>query len=445
MHVIINVSTTKFALNGILYLKNYITAVKGNKVTLFNCYESGNVLVELAHYNQFTVNGEMFTSATALQEALLDVIYYRNTLEGPGPQTGSLLELNDTPDSYIGKKGSLVRVKPNENGVEFSEYGPFHTQYYSLGNLPGMGDITRDQVSEWLNQQLFALSIGEASVPVLLEFSRILNGVTKKYIFHFTKGKGMWGAAGGANTAGTVYPGYFILTSILVFTPDDIVNSPASQIIPLGNLPSANYLNAANSQQRDFSDSGSATENGIVAYYFSYTQNGILYFVQFTGTAGIYGGSATPFNASQLVPSTNSNIEPTPVPGWQQTLQQNNVTSIAPQIIDPATGNVLTFAGSGMKVLFTNSKTLYLDLEQVENNFTLRFPAPTQDDQLVYKSHFIGTDKIVSTYAEMITMGAPVNGIYKYTVLNDENKGQTYTQYNWYSTGIRVWIAAMVE
>ena len=75
MIVIKTLSGTRFTLNGIQYFKNYISAVYGNKIEIFNCYERKDVLLPQTHFNQFTVDGVYYSDAASLQSALLGVIY----------------------------------------------------------------------------------------------------------------------------------------------------------------------------------------------------------------------------------------------------------------------------------------------------------------------------------------------------------------------------------
>lgn len=86
MNTIIEVDDFKFSLNGVKYLKNYLSRPYGNKLEVYNCYERKDVLIEQAHYSEFTVDGATFGSVAALQEALLNVLYNRNSLnEGTFP------------------------------------------------------------------------------------------------------------------------------------------------------------------------------------------------------------------------------------------------------------------------------------------------------------------------------------------------------------------------
>jgi hypothetical protein len=82
MIVINTIDNRKFSLNGIPFLKNYISAVRNTKIIIFNCYESKDVLVELTPYIQFSINGISYNTPAEVQAALLDVIYSRATLGG---------------------------------------------------------------------------------------------------------------------------------------------------------------------------------------------------------------------------------------------------------------------------------------------------------------------------------------------------------------------------
>jgi hypothetical protein len=80
MNIINTISNKRFSVNCIEYLKNYVSRVAGDKVEIFNNYERSDVLVALQHYSDFRVDGIVYNSATALQSALLPVIFSRGTL-----------------------------------------------------------------------------------------------------------------------------------------------------------------------------------------------------------------------------------------------------------------------------------------------------------------------------------------------------------------------------
>ncbi len=83
--IIAPVNDKRFSVNNIQYLKNYITAVHGNRIEIFNCYERSDVLVPLSHYSNFRVSGVVYPNALALQAALLPLLYSRGNMGGGGP------------------------------------------------------------------------------------------------------------------------------------------------------------------------------------------------------------------------------------------------------------------------------------------------------------------------------------------------------------------------
>lgn len=85
MNIINSVTDKRFSINNVQYLKNYVSAVYGNKIEIFNCYERGDVLVPLTHYSNFMVNGVLYPNATDLQATLLPVLYSRANLGGATP------------------------------------------------------------------------------------------------------------------------------------------------------------------------------------------------------------------------------------------------------------------------------------------------------------------------------------------------------------------------
>src|SRR5688572_10114093 len=82
MTIINSISNSRFSFNGIEYLRNYVSVVRGDRIEIFNCYEQEDILLCLTHYNQVTLNGTIHISATNLHSALQDIIYSRSTLSG---------------------------------------------------------------------------------------------------------------------------------------------------------------------------------------------------------------------------------------------------------------------------------------------------------------------------------------------------------------------------
>lgn len=90
MNIINTIDDRKFSLNGIPYLRNYISTVYGQSIEIFNCYERCDVLVPQTPVNQYRVNNVTYSSAAALQTALLNVSYSRNTMGGEIPDQDNI-------------------------------------------------------------------------------------------------------------------------------------------------------------------------------------------------------------------------------------------------------------------------------------------------------------------------------------------------------------------
>lgn len=78
MNIITSVSDKYFSLNGIRYVRNYLSKPYGEDIEIYNCYDRKDVLVSRSHFGNFQVNGVQYISLSTLQAALLDVTYNRN-------------------------------------------------------------------------------------------------------------------------------------------------------------------------------------------------------------------------------------------------------------------------------------------------------------------------------------------------------------------------------
>lgn len=263
----------RFTLNGTQYFRNYITKIAGSKLMIFNAYDNKDVLVQLSEYNQFTVNGSSYESVEELQSAIMGICYDRTTLGDSG-----IFNQDNVP--RIISLGYMA-----ENGLDAE----------SLNYLP--------------------FTITETDSPVIFK-GHTFGG--KKYTYLFKKGKGTYGLGGTPFNQND-----FELINVSGLTIGDIEDTSSTVIINLGELSDGDYLAAANSTQRDFTLSGQLDDDeNIISYYFSYTQNDVLYFVQFVGSPSIYNGNLT---ESDLVSSTNS--EAAPDITLQQITDNGNVTT----------------------------------------------------------------------------------------------------------------------
>jgi hypothetical protein len=106
MIIIDTVSSTRFSVDGVPYLKNYISEVAGNQITIFNAYDRKDIRVDWTHYGDITLNGVVYGNSADLQSNLLPVIYTRASLGGAsGVQSivaGTNITVDDTdPENPI--------------------------------------------------------------------------------------------------------------------------------------------------------------------------------------------------------------------------------------------------------------------------------------------------------------------------------------------------------
>lgn len=159
MNIINTISNKRFLLNGIEYLKNYASRVAGDKIEIFNNYERSDVLVSLQHYSEFRVDGVVFSTAAALQSALLPVIFSRGTLG------------NDV--------------------AEINQDNIFKVQYYFVD----MQDDIFAIVNKINTGEPFTISDTENVLFSCLAIQDYFNSKTEKYLLTGL-GKGTYGAGG---------------------------------------------------------------------------------------------------------------------------------------------------------------------------------------------------------------------------------------------------------
>jgi hypothetical protein len=127
MIIIDTVSSTRFSVDGVPYLKNYISEVAGNQITIFNAYDRKDIRVDWTHYGDITLNGVVYGNSADLQSNLLPVIYTRASLGGAsGVQSivaGTNITVDDTdPENPIvsstgGGGGAVTSVNSDIGAV----------------------------------------------------------------------------------------------------------------------------------------------------------------------------------------------------------------------------------------------------------------------------------------------------------------------------------------
>lgn len=341
MIIINDLNESRFTLNGVQYFKNYLTRVAGNSLSIYNAYNTCDILVPFSPHERFQVNGSLFEAVEELQAALVGICYTRNTLNEGSPAD----------------QNNIGRV------ISFGELLPQNGLY-----------ITREEASAKINSLAEPITISAKDSPVNFTFTR----EGKMYGFEFLGGKGVWGSASGSE----VFPHQFLLKTLYDITPEDITRETSgASIISLGEIPDGNFLAAANSSQRDFSNSGMADENGIIkSYYFTYTNDSVLNFVQFVGEAGVYNGNIT---TDDLVSSTNSKASP--IIDYEGVLQYGKVAVSPARHQDRLTGMITEFNGSGFKSI-KNEAAQTFKIAEPTGNHEVVFPPANQNDSIVYAS-----------------------------------------------------------
>lgn len=343
MNIINTLDDKRFTLNGIQYFRNYVSVVRGSRVELFNCYERKDVLVPLADFTEFTVNGSLPDSAANLQEALIEVTYSRITGSGSSTQnnTGRYITI-----------GPRRGVSPPATPAELAQY----INQNSSSTLGLSGSLSGG-----------FMTITDTNAPVFLSSTVNIGGAYYNHIFVFNGGKGAWG---NVPEGSQVSAGQLKLISVTALSPSDV---ESDNIIALGEIEPNGFLAAANSQSRNFTDSDKS-------HYFSYVIDAVLYLSLFTGNPGIYGGNnALQFASSDFASLTNSTVSPTPVPTLEQILSHSTIITLP---LNLSTGTKKTkLGGEGLDYTTQSSgKIVKMRFAEPVADVTHSIPAKTTND-----------------------------------------------------------------
>lgn len=277
MHFIDSLNETRFTLNGAEYLKNYVSAVRGGKVEIFNCYETKDILVPLSRPAEISVNGSVYEDALQLQAVLQDVLFSRSTLTG-----GSTIGQNN--------KGRIIALR---------------TIY----------DISVEHAAEKANQ--LNIQVLEDECPVVLTGIKPNGRSSQKYYYLFLGGKGSWGSNGSP-----IQPAHLILltservTASLLYLQENVL------INNLGGIREHEFLRIANASTWDFTDPD-------VDNYFTYEDDGLSSFKIFTGPAGLYGGKEKELLEEHFLLVTDSTVQAgTPAQSLQEVLEAGSTAGV---------------------------------------------------------------------------------------------------------------------
>jgi len=137
-------------------------------------------------------------------------------------------------------------------------------------------------------------TISETDTPVIV---RVIQSVTVEnpivYIYLFTGGKGVYGGESLTQAAASHF--FYLFPQNLSI--QDAENDSNTVFYYLANLPTGDYLTAANGEGRDLSDAAKI-------YFFTYNKDGKNFLVKFEGEPGYYGGDyENQLTAANLIPS----------------------------------------------------------------------------------------------------------------------------------------------
>jgi Chaperone of endosialidase len=114
MITIINISDTKFSYNGINYFKNFTPFVTGNKVSIVNTYDACISLTNFPTiYSDISVDGVIYGSVAALQNALLPVLFNRTFTQAGSLAIGFIPKStgsNSLGNSIIYQNGNYIGI-----------------------------------------------------------------------------------------------------------------------------------------------------------------------------------------------------------------------------------------------------------------------------------------------------------------------------------------------
>jgi len=326
-------------------------------------------------------NRPSFSSPQEFQIYAKQTGFFVDGDSGTGTAT-SFNELTDTPDTKTGSAGKAVVVSYDETQLEYelipiindsTDIPDFPQELIEGKYLKVVGGVytlvdaiegTQNNIGKKVilgytdatptinlavtraNQIGFVVS--EQETPVLLYFRSITGTFPiKQYNYIFLAGKGTYGTGNTTVTSGMLYalPTTFV-------TPEEIEDDPNSVTFNLDPVVDGDFVTKANTTFWDFSDS-TYPDDGM-NFYFSYTDDGVLYYALFVGDpnsvdpVGIYGTGGTPFTEDDFVTTTNDTVQPIPDPKDTLWIKSNGDLTKAQRVGDILYGILDQYTGEEM-------------------------------------------------------------------------------------------------
>jgi hypothetical protein len=372
---------------------NTITFTSENGQTKYNHV----IYSEFEYVDEYGSNDYTPSSASDLMQFLISEGFFGDGSSSGGATT--FIGLSDVTilGGYAANQGRI----PIVDGSGLIMVTPSFAFQNNIGKwqnvgVAGTGEVTPAEISAFINANA-NFSVLETTTPVFVTAQRTESGLTRRFIFNFIAGKPptgtLWGVGGTPTTAVQ-----FRLVSILIVNPSDIENDPNTIIYPIGTVPIGDdfweVANALPSPQTpfDLSDSGEIQPDGNpLVYYFSFTQDGVLYYAQFVGAQGLYGGIETPFVESDFVVTTNDTIGDTPN---LQIVTDTGNTTTNPMVVYDETAAEGKISYGHNEIVFTdpsgNIIRLQFPMGIVEPEVTYEFPIKDANDTFVMISDISG-------------------------------------------------------
>jgi hypothetical protein len=349
MHIINTVNSKRFSLNGIEYLKNYVTEVSGSNIRVFNCYDNCDELLPLTRYNNFLVNSISFANVNQLQAALLDVLYVRTTLGEVAPDIDQD-NISIVRHIYMGTFNMATLLNMINTGPAFS-----------------------------VNEKQGLWYVVHASGTVFTPGSIYKYKVTKL-------GKGTYGINGTQLTASNLELVYVSTLSV-----GGIKAASSTMVVNYGSLGSGqsivSYMNA-----RPAPLDIQLIEDGYTL--LEGTINGVARSYVWTGIAGRYGATAKLVNADDFEIVTKAEDGPE-TPGYDAVLTTGNETTGYALHKDDQS-EALTAYGLAIKHVGNTGKEAVIVFDEPVENVQYTIPAKVTDDTFAMVSDFHKPVKVVT-------------------------------------------------
>ena len=348
MHIINTVNSKRFSLNGIEYLKNYVTDVSGNNIRVFNCYDNCDELLPPTRYNNFLVNGITFANENQLQAALLDVLYVRTTLGEVAPdidQDNISIVRSVTLPSF----SMTALLNKINTGATFnvSEKQSLWYVVHTRGTLFTPGSIYKYKVIKL--------------------------------------GKGTYGTNGTQLTASNLELVYVSTLSL-----DSIKTAPSTMAVNFGSLsPELSVVSYMNARMAPLDIQ--SVEDGYTLFEGSI--NGINRAYVWSGIAGRYGSTAKLVTADDFEAVTKTEDGPE-TPGYDAVLTTGNETT-AYALHKDDQSEALTAYGLAIKHVGNTGKEAVIVFDRPVENVQYTIPAKVNDDTFAMLGDFHKPIKVV--------------------------------------------------